>query len=129
MKLQVVKILNKLYSLMIPYSTQETKIGKWIDGKDLYRKVCVVTNITLGQQIDVETIPNVSEVTRITAIQRSTTGFSMPIPTIWQNNLEQRNSMVWVDVQSSGGRVKYQINSGWATVSKLVIIVEYTKKN
>ena len=114
---------------MIPYSTKETKIGKWIDRKDLYRKVCVVTNIELGNQIDIETIPNVSEVTKITAIQRSTSGFSMPIPTIWQDNLSQRNSMVWVDVQSSGGKVKYQINSGWTSAAKLIIIIEYTKKN
>lgn len=129
MKLQVVKKSNKYFSEGVPYSTNEVKIGEWIDGKALYRKVCVVNNIVLGTQTDVENIPNVSEVTRITAIQKSTTGFSMPIPTIWQDNLAQRNSYVWVDVKSTGGQVKYQINSGWTSADKLTIIVEYTKKN
>lgn len=33
------------------YSTEETKIGKWIDGKNLYRKVVVYTpNKTIGAE-------------------------------------------------------------------------------
>ena len=109
------------------YSTSEKAIGTWTDGKPLYRKVCVATSITLNQQVLVENIPDVNDVARITAVQRSTTGFSMPVPTIWQGDLTNRNSMVWVDVKQTGGEVKYEIKSGWTTAAKLTIIVEYTK--
>ena len=46
-KLQVVKVGEKLYSSKIPYSTEERKIGTWVDGKPLYRKTIIITNTAL----------------------------------------------------------------------------------
>ena len=38
-KLECVRKGDKLYSIEIPYSTEEHKIGVWENGKPLYRKV------------------------------------------------------------------------------------------
>lgn len=111
------------------YATVETFTGKyWIDGKKIYRKVYVVTDlIKNGSEQIVYIQPDVNEITAITGLQRSSSGFTAPVPTIWNNDLSGRNSMVWVDVSASGGYVKYKINSGWESTTKLTIILEYTK--
>lgn len=48
---------------MSKYSTTETKIGTWINGKPLYRKVCIIQNVTLGSTVNVS--HNVSDVEEI----------------------------------------------------------------
>ena len=48
------------------YSTTETKIGKWHDGKDLYRKVVVYTNPLAGGENTIpHNISNVSEIVKV----------------------------------------------------------------
>ena len=45
--LEVVKKGNKEYATDIPHSTSERRIGTWIDGKPLYRKVIQTTTPTV----------------------------------------------------------------------------------
>lgn len=48
---------------MSKYSTSETKIGTWINGKPLYRKVCVFQNLTYGSTANAA--HNISDVEEI----------------------------------------------------------------
>ena len=127
--LEVVKKGNKEYATNIPYSTSERRIGTWIDGKPLYRKVILVDNPTIGTgvQTTATTISGVNNITKIEGLMKSSGGFNIPFNSIWSNDINARNSLLWVDVTSNTANIKYTINSNWISITNLVIIVEYTK--
>ena len=66
-----------------PYYTSEQKVGKWIDGKTIYRKVIQIQNVNKGTtNIDVSDL-NIDEVISMTGIRScvsssKTYDFSMP---------------------------------------------------
>lgn len=127
--LEVVKKGNKEYATDIPYSTSERRIGTWIDGKPLYRKVILVDNPTIGTGVQTiaTTISGVNNITKIEGLMKSSGGFNIPFNSIWSNDINARNSLLWVDVTSNTANIKYTINSNWISITNLVIIVEYTK--
>lgn len=71
------------------YSTEETRIGTWVDGKPLYRKVFVgpFAGVNVSTVVGTET-PDVDAVTYLSAITLLTNGRWTPFPyppssTIW----------------------------------------------
>ena len=124
---KTVRLQDETYIANDLYSTNERIIGKWIDGKSLYRKVCISTNVTLNSQATLESISSIKEVTKISAMAINSSGFSVAIPTFWSNDLTNQNNKVWVDVGSSRGTIKYQFNSWWTNMAKIIVILEYTK--
>ena len=112
----------------LSYSTEEKQIGYWIDNRPLYRKVIVVTNLVKdGSEQIVEIIPNIREVRSVVGTQTTSGGMTSNMPLLWENNVSSRNSMVWADVQTAQTYVKYKVNSGWTSLSKITITLEYTK--
>ena len=80
---------TKSFSANPMYSTEETRIGTWIDGKPLYRKVFVgpFAGVNVSTVVGTET-PDVDAVTYLSAITRLTNGYWTPFPyctstTIW----------------------------------------------
>lgn len=110
------------------YSTEEKVIGEWIDGKPLYRRVIVVTDLVKdGSEQIVKIIPNIREVRSVVGTQTTSGGMTSNMPLLWGDNVSSRNSMVWADVQTAQTYVKYKVNSGWTSLSKITITIEYTK--
>lgn len=109
------------------YSDTETIIGTWL-GKPLYRKVSTTTSITLGSQIQLESIANVKECVKLSGVLIGSSGFTIPIGVLWDpSNISTRNTILWMDVGSTSGTLKYQIGTAWTSAVKLIAIVEYTK--
>ena len=46
------KLLNSLIKKYTTYKTTEQKIGTWVDGKDVYRKVFIVNSPSFGTDYD-----------------------------------------------------------------------------
>lgn len=81
------------------YSTEETDTGKiWVDGKSIYRKVLVVSNIATGENksVDISSI-NFERIVSMTAIGTLTDGTVVALPHIYNDNFismyEQNNSI------------------------------------
>jgi hypothetical protein len=109
------------------YSTTETRVGTWIDGKFLYRKVLNTTSITTNSQQSLGTINNVAKVISIKGVLINRGGFTVPLGEIWGTDINTRNNYLWADVGSTTATIKYQIGSAYTQASELIAIVEYTK--
>lgn len=108
------------------YSTSEIKIGTWIDGKPLYRRVIVGTSINVDNaQTTLITIPNISECfIENASVINTSTGYTIAMLGYNPDNTTQ-GYRVWVDANS--GYVKYQIKNAASGVDKIRIILCYTK--
>ena len=105
------------------YSTTETKIGKWHDGKDLYRKVVVYTNpLTGGENTIPHNISNVSEIVKVEG-KIPFSGNSYNIGAYINNN--EFASIVYTNNIS----VAVHIGSNWANsfTNGCVLTIYYTK--
>lgn len=124
-KLQAIKKDEKLYSLEIPYSETEHRIGTWTDGKPLYRRVFNVTNLNYGSETILAQITNSKDVfIRGAYIINSTTGFTIEIGQ--QYTIANRDSRAWADAKS--GDIKCYLGSAWnGIIDTALTIVEYTK--
>lgn len=97
------------------YSTTETVIGKWIDGKPLYRK-CY--KITLGTGlVTIDTIANVDTYLGCKGSYISTSNNKLAIP--WAASSEYTDVLI-----DTSGNVKTTSN---LTGRNCVIVIEYTK--
>lgn len=105
------------------YSTEETVIGKWIDGKPIYRKVFSDPNNSWGASDNIiGNITNLKEPTSIKAIAFNDTGVSG-----WVENNEGGESRCYAYIKSNGEVHFYRsdIRDGIAYPKK--VITEYTK--
>lgn len=100
---------------LVSYSTEEKKIGTWIDGKPLYRKVVVGTTPETEETWAI--VGSIGSGTQVKKIQGSL-GNYLSIPTYVR-------SSYYVAVQVAGGEV--QVYTKGYTKSGVEIIVEYTK--
>ena len=106
------------------YSTTEQRIGTWIDGKPLYRKVLQSSSITLNDGVVLSTISNIDKVCNMRGMISSSTGFNQPIGMIYIDTFD-RNNYIWLD--KGTGEVKYRLKSGWNAINYIMVVVEYTK--
>ena len=107
------------------YSTDEKRIGTWIDGKPLYRKVISTTSATtIGTETDVATLKNVDTLV-------SYKGLLYRINTIinadYAYNGAQQTSTIYVSGLSGTLTFRYHTNATTNLNATLKIIVEYTK--
>lgn len=112
------------------YSTDESKIGIWIDGKPIYRKVIEIDswpNATLVN-IDIPDIENVETLITCRAMSRST-GESFPVPSYYGQGY---SSIVYYDTLLANfngntiNSIRLKTNSDRRNYSGFVIL-EYTK--
>lgn len=111
------------------YSTTEQKIGKWIDGKDLYEIVISPNSIVTGNNTNIDiTSLNIETIIKIDGyFRRDVNGTKYWIPV---NSWEQTNYYSWARIDSESttlnGNLKYFIHQNY-TVDKLFFILQYTK--
>lgn len=114
--------VNKLSN----YSTEETVCGRWIDGKPIYRKVI---DTTYSGEINTN-IQNLDTMIKMNILAKQTS------VNAWRNLpwLYATNS-TYGDPSWAGGfyfisassTIKFQLGSSLDDISKLIIILEYTK--
>lgn len=104
------------------YSTEETRIGTWIDGKPLYRKVYQVAGPTTTSG-SISAFPVPGNVVNLSGFVKVNAGNSiLYFPTT--TNGPGIYYAAWV---SSGNVCIYTTGSSWATGAPCTIILEYTK--
>ena len=114
------------------YSTTETKIGKWIDGKPIYRKVIKVTSIdSSSNNYDVTiSISNLNEIVNIGGtIKMTGTNTYKPVTTIFTDNSNAISSIFSFSVYAiTNSYISLSYGNWWKTIfDKAYIILEYTK--
>ena len=121
----VVGAINEVNSLN-DYSSAEKVIGTWIDNKPVYKKA-ISTNYS--STIDTNVV-NVDTMIKMEVLVKSSdnTGWRS-IPWIWVNNNSYGTATF-----SGGfyyaiatGKIVFQVGTDLANVSKVIIVLEYTK--
>lgn len=102
------------------YSTEETKVGTWIDGKPIYRKV--LQGLTSTGNI-VHNISNLDYVIDVRGICKKSNGNYEPIPKITTDSVSQYALGIG-DISSTN--IYFEKGSG-ITISESYIIIKYTK--
>ena len=103
------------------YSEDETVIGKWYDGKTLYRKVLNIGNYTwdTGRHEFIHGIDNLD-----TAVDLKITGY-LPTYTRWYVNWDNLINNNWT---VDGEKIYIQCTSSGNDFTRVALIIEYTKK-
>lgn len=103
------------------YSTTETRIGTWTDGKPLYRKVFNNISITSSNTdlVDTQSI-GISEVVKIYGALSTSTGAIFPIPLT--DSSSNYSVIFW-----SGYAIRGRASIGSGTLVNCWVAIEYTK--
>lgn len=114
------------------YSKEERKIGTWIDGKPLYRKVIKVTSIDISSNnCDVAiSISNLNEIVNIGGTIKITgTNTYKPITTIYTDSSSAVGSVFSFSVYAiTDSYISLSYGNWWKEMfDKAYIILEYTK--
>ena len=106
---------------LVNYSTSEVNTGKkWIDGKDIYRKVITMQNQAVAQ-VSVGTISNMDSVVSLNGLLLSST-----VKNIIGSHNDDSNYVSRLYMYQNS--IYYQQGSGWQSTSyNIQVIVEYTK--
>ena len=105
------------------YSTNETVIGTWIDGKTIYRR-CVANNVS-GSGMSVTLYVDLSNVDKIIEFHGTGILGSVELP------LHYSDAGTYFDIYRSGGTLTIAIRDSGrsATLTKAFIFMDYTKIN
>lgn len=111
---------------IVEYSTSEKRIGKWVDGKPLYRKVITTTETVANDSTIYHYIDNVDLIYITRAFIYGATGLCWDIPidlygTGGTNTTDRLN--LYVDRNVIG----FKCDTSWGSSWTKVIILEYTK--
>nr|DAK99457.1 MAG TPA: hypothetical protein [Caudoviricetes sp.] len=119
------KILNEKITNTNTYSTSETNTGKkWIDGKDIYRKVIELSNIPASTT---EYSYNVENIDKIVNAQAS-----------WYDTTDKATFVTNLRYDGSGANIKFtylkdkfkvEVKYDWVErTSDVSVVIEYTKQ-
>ena len=118
-----IQVLNSEVDCLINYSTNEQVIGKWIDGKPLYRKVidCGYLPNATSKNVAIGYNMNQINIVRLYGTARENTGYTISIPHVNNGNVSQQ---VQCEVSTNGIFLRTGVNY---SVLYCYIIIEYTK--
>lgn len=107
------------------YSTKETKIGEWIDGKAIYRKVIEITSGFNANMMINHNISNLDNIINYYGFIVRDSGDKRNFPSIYPSNMANHGASLY-------GYTATQLNvtlGTWFTTGtkKIAIIIEYTK--
>lgn len=125
-----VKNSNDVYEEFIKkqeeiYSTNEKNIGKWIDGRALYRKVIIIKNTALskGNNSIAHGISNIDKAIRITGFNYN--GAVLPYINLnADSSLKTATFITGIDSTNITFRI---INDDWGAQNNWCVIIEYIK--
>lgn len=117
----------KINEKLIPsanYSTDEQKIGTWIDGKPIYRKVVNFGNLPNNNSKKVTiSIANVNLVTKLYGVRKNVSEYS-PLPMYYSGNYYETLVLNHNDNTINGITIR---TGSDRTSETAIIIIEYTK--
>ena len=112
--------LNEKIDILENYSTEEVVIGKWIDGKPLYRKVLSSTTIS-DSNVDI-TLPSNIDFMSIDKVEIKAGGFSF-----FSDRYTNANDLIQI-FKFNATTLKVVLGSSWKSNFKsAIIVIEYTK--
>lgn len=118
-KSDLVSAVNEVKGDIEKYSTSEIKIGTWIDGKPLYRKVIINNSLSYNSIKNVShNISNVGFIKPKEAYIAKTSNTDI-------RSINYYNSFSTNFVQVNSNQYTYYIND--TAFNKLILVVEYTK--
>lgn len=105
------------------YSTTEEIIGKWINGKNIYRKVVIISSLPSSPSNEGydHNIDDIEFVTSITGILTSSSDHYFPVPSI-RPVYPDYSIGLWADKK----QIFVEVSNDRST-AKLYAIIEYTK--
>lgn len=116
--------LETQISDLVEYTTDEIAVGKWIDGKTIYRKVFTGTstsNISTGITPD--------NIIKMECLTHQTAGAWRTIPWLYSLNDATGNG-TWTGgfyFNDSDSTIRFQLGSNLTALNKVIVIMEYTK--
>ena len=103
------------------YSTSEKRIGTWVDGKPIYRKVVKITNPQTSNT-DYVVVSNVIEnLIKLYGYMKASNGAKFPVP---QTDSDSTYSVVFM---TTGGGLRGRFSYINAAPAEVYVVVEYTK--
>ena len=107
------------------YSTEEVRIGTWIDGKPLYRRVVTGVVTTLNTDLDVgDPIPDIETVASVVGTFTNGGGYWYPHQTFVNDS---SSITAFISAKVSQGRIQVRTSFSLLVNQKCYITVEYTK--
>ena len=116
--------LNSNYSNLSSlsnYSINETKIGTWVDGKPIYRKIYIADNVNISSTSTIDSSFKSSDISNLIGIKCCTY-----VSGEWNEDVSISSNTTYcaiARVDNVGVRI-IDIN---CNISKYVIIIDYTK--
>lgn len=116
--------LETQISDLVEYTTDEIAVGKWIDGKTIYRKVFTGTstlNISTGITPD--------NIIKMECLTHQSVGAWRTIPWLYSLNDATGNG-TWTGgfyFNDSDSTIRFQLGSNLTALNKVIVIMEYTK--
>lgn len=101
------------------YSTDEIRIGTWIDGKPLYRKVIESTNISSDMRLNISDLDLIINVYG-TAIRNPGSYYNLP-------RLNKSNINGQIGFYYTNNELHIEIGTDVTNVTKIIVVIEYTK--
>lgn len=114
-----IKLVNSQAEVTNVYSTDETVVGRWIDGKKIYRKVINYNMTTTSASIDLSSY-NIDTMISQTGFNIQTSGNVTNIPIY-----VEANDYVFTFYRSTTN--VFELRCGNTTYGLFKIIIEYTK--
>ena len=104
---------------------EEQVVGKWLDGKNLYRKTITINALKYGEEMILSQISNADSIfVKNSYVINSTSGYTTSVGTYYTTT--NRESRIWADAKA--GYIKCFLGTGWQNiVNQLVTTIEYTK--
>lgn len=120
---------NEIFNGVIPnyenartYSTSEIKVGTWIDGKPIYRKVFSFTTPTGNTDYVINTGISMNKIIKVYGGISSASGGITPIPTA----IDWSGTIYATSLRAANNNIYYRGNAAYGNQSAYAII-EYTK--
>ena len=111
-------IIDGRISPLSTYSTSETRIGTWTDGKPIYRQVITGTTASSNSPTAIGSITNLGEIVKIDGFIRTS---NQSIPANFVYNTEQNSCY------REGNNIIVRTTASSYQNKSCYIIVEYTK--
>lgn len=111
------------------YSTEETVIGTWIDGKPLYRKTYKFNSPSAiaTASVEVTDLPKNAEVVEaVGIIKGSSSTMILPAPYIIPNNSDNYASL-YAGLVFASGKIRMVVGHKNFTNSPVIATIKYTK--
>lgn len=106
------------------YSTTETRVGTWINGKPIYRKVINYGNLPNSSYNQVlHNIDNLSQFTKVEAIAKTQAGYYYPLNMHGTSDMFSNNIVMF---RVDDTKIQISTTADYSTQTAIVIL-EYTK--